>query len=621
VGSPRVRTANIVADPAQDCGQHGHSRRQECHNRAVSSAGERRERVGRLAAGVIALAAGLGTLAVPYGDGPRLTTYAERSGMAETLFVTAGLGLVVAGLVPSFARPRWRIGDLAMVAGFLWFAPAWVGWDLGPPLVQSLAMVAAAFLFPVVVHLVLAFPSERVRPRAARVLVGAAYVEAGLAALGSALFRDPFFDPACWANCIANVFLVRSLPRLAHAIQVSDRWFVAVAAVALVAMCVWRIVRNSGPARRVLVPVAGPGIVFATAVVAHAIAVQRVPVEDPSDPVFLGIFLVACVAMILLAAGLLWDVQRTRAQRRSVARIVASLGEAPAPGTLESALARAIGDPDLRIAYRLSDPDRYVDANGRPVPDPAAAPGQVLTALVREGRRVAVVSHTAALPELEREVGAAVRLGLENERMQAESLSRLEELRESRARIVETADAERRRLERDLHDGAQQRFLALSYEIRLARAGAKADADARTEALLEEAIGESQAALGELRDLAHGIYPAILAEAGLGPALATLADAAPLPVEIRDVAAERYPAPVETAAYLLVTEALDDAARRGASHAAVDTVRDDDRLVVTVEDDGSDRDSALVRLADRVGAVGGTLEVEPTRLQGKIPCA
>jgi len=577
--------------------------------------------VGRLAAGVIALAAGLGTLAVPYGDGPLITTYAERSGLAETLFVAAGLGLALAGLVTSFTRRGWRIGDLALVAGFAWFAPAWVGWHGGPPLVRSLATVAAAFTLPVVVQLVLAFRSGRVGPPMARVLVGTVYVEAGIAALVLALFRDPFFDPGCWANCTDNVFLIRSLPRFTHAIQVADRWFVAAAATALVAMCVWRIVRNSGPARRVLLPVAGPGILFATAVVAHSVAVQRVPVEDPSDPVFLAIFLVGCAAMILLAAGLVWDALRSRVQRRSVARIVASLGEAPAPGSLESALARAVGDPDLRIAYRLSDPDRYVDANGRPVPDPVAAPGQALTELVREGRRVAVVSHTAALPDLEREIGAAVRLGLENERLQAELLSRLEELRASRARIVETGDAERRLLERDLHDGAQQRLLALSYEIRLARAGAETDGDERTGSLLAKAIEEAQAALRELRELAHGIYPAILAEAGLGPALATLADAAPLPVEIRDVAAERYPAPVETAAYLLVTEALDDAARRGASHAAVDTVRDDDRLVVTVEDDGSDRDSALVRLADRVGALGGTLEVEPTRLQGKIPCA
>jgi signal transduction histidine kinase len=126
--------------------------------------------------------------------------------------------------------------------------------------------------------------------------------------------------------------------------------------------------------------------------------------------------------------------------------------------------------------------------------------------------------------------------------------------------------------------------------------------------------------LEELRDLAHGIYPAILTEAGLAAALASLADAAPLPVQIHDAAQRRYPAAVETAAYLLVAESLDDAASRDASHAVVSTVRDGGRLVVTVEDNGSDRTSAMVQLTDRVGALDGQLAVEPTRLQGELPC-
>jgi signal transduction histidine kinase len=261
-----------------------------------------------------------------------------------------------------------------------------------------------------------------------------------------------------------------------------------------------------------------------------------------------------------------------------------------------------------------------VDATGRPVAEPVAAPGRAVTALVRDGRRIAVVSHTAALPELERELGAAVRLALENERLQAEALAQLDQLRASRVRIVETGDAEGRRLERDLHDGAQQRLLALSYDLRLARAQAQADGDAPTGTLLTEATDQARAALGELRELAHGIYPAILAEAGLGPALASLADAAPLPVEILAEAEGRYPAAVETAAYLLVAEALEDATSRDASHATVSVVRTGERLVVTVEDDGSDRTAELVQLADRVGALDGRLAVEPTRLRAELPC-
>jgi signal transduction histidine kinase len=186
---------------------------------------------------------------------------------------------------------------------------------------------------------------------------------------------------------------------------------------------------------------------------------------------------------------------------------------------------------------------------------------------------------------------------------------------------VETGDTERRRLERDLHDGAQQRLLALSYDLRLAHAQAQTDGDRQTGSLLTQATDHAQAALAELRELAHGIYPAILAEAGLGPALATLADAAPLPVELLAEAEGRYSAAVETAAYLLVAEALDDAAGRDASHATVNVVQDGGRLMVTVHDDGTDRTSSMVQLADRVGALDGQLDVEPTRLQAELPCA
>jgi signal transduction histidine kinase len=197
----------------------------------------------------------------------------------------------------------------------------------------------------------------------------------------------------------------------------------------------------------------------------------------------------------------------------------------------------------------------------------------------------------------------------------------LHDLRLSRTRIVETGDAERRRLERDLHDGAQQRLLALSFDLLLAGAGAEAEGDVETASLLADATGDAQAALGELRELAQGIHPTILTEAGLGPALETLADEAPLAVEISETVGERYPASVETAAYLVAAEGIDDAARRGASYAAVSGLREDELLVVNVEDDGSARSSTMIHLVDRIGAVGGRLEVEPTALRAEIPCA
>jgi signal transduction histidine kinase len=576
-------------------------------------------RLARLAAGIAGFAVGLGALAIAEGPG-RATTYAGASSLEATLTVAAGVALILAGLVSSFFGPEGRIADLAVLAGVLWFAPVWVGWDKGPALVRSIAMFAAGFTLPVLLHLLLTAPSGRLRGPVARALVLAVYVEATLAALALALVRDPFFDPNCWANCTDNLLLLRSLPGLARALESADRWFIAAASIAAGLVIAWRLVTDSSPARRALLPFALPATLLASAVLAHAAVLHSTPLEDPSQSAFQSIFILECAAVLLLAAGLVWATVRLRLQRRAVAQITANLGQAPPPGSVQAALAQAVGDPELQIAYWLADSQRYVDARGRPVGEPTDAPGRTLTPLVRDGHTIAVVSHTAAVPDLERAIGAAVRLALENERLQAETLAQLDQLRASRVRIVETGDAERRQLERDLHDGAQQRLLALSYDLRLARAQAQADGDVPTGSLLTEATVEAQAALGELRTLAHGIYPAILSEAGLAPAVATLAETAALPVEIIAVPEGRYTPAVETAAYLLIAEGLDDAAHRDASHANVDIVQDGEWLMITVEDYGRNRTSKFVDVADRVGAVGGRLSVEPTRLRAELPC-
>ena len=590
-----------------------------CHNHGVPRVSASWARLARLAAAPIGLAVAVGALLIAQGPG-MFTTYAGRSGAAAGLMVAAGLALVLAGLLASLTSQAGPAGDLAVLAGIVWFAPVWVGWEVGPPLVRSIGMLAAGFVFPLLFYLVLAFPGGRLPATGTRALAWAVYLEAALAALGLALFRDPYLDPTCWANCTDNVFLLRSLPALARAVTATDRWFTAVVATTLLAVCAWRLLARRGRARVMLVPIALPAIVFAAATGAHAIALSRMPLEDPGNPAFQLIFDVQNAAVILLAAGLAMDAVMTVVHRRSVARIVASLGAAPAPGSLESALARALGDPELRVAYWLPDVQRYVDAQGRPVAEPAAAPGRLVTALMQQDRRVAMVSHAATLPELEREFGAAIRLGLENERLQAEILFQLSEVRASRARIVQAGDAEQRRLERNLHDGAQQRILALSYDIRLAHASAEADADNRTRLFLEQALAEVQAGLGELRELAHGIYPAILTEAGLGPALATLADSASIPVELDNDVQSRYPEVVETAAYLMVAEAIEDAAGRGAGYAAVTVAHRDGRLTVTVEDDGQGRTSPMSGIADRVGALDGILTIEPTWMGAQIPC-
>jgi signal transduction histidine kinase len=573
----------------------------------------------RVAAGLAGLVLAAGALAVAGGPG-RATTYAGSSAAGTALTLCAGAGLIAAGLVIGLARGPGRTGDLALGAGLCWFAPVWVAWQDGPPLIPSIAMVAAGFTFPLLVHLVLSHPTGRAGSSPARLLAAVVYGEALLAAAALALFRDPYFDPGCLANCTVNSFLVRPLPSLARAVEAGDRWFTAAAAATLIVACAARLARASAPARQRLLPVHVPAAVFAVAVAARAAVLQKTMVEDPFNAALFAIFAIGSAAVTLLAVGLISRVGRARAERRAVARIAASLDQAPAPGSLQSALAAALHDPGLQIAYWLPGAQSYVDASGRAVPEPSATPGRAVTRLTRTGRTVAVISHSGAVPGIESQIGPAIRLGLENERLQAELLAQVEELRASRARIVAAADAERRRLERNLHDGAQQRLLALSYDIRLARAAAQADQDSPAGMALAEAAGETLGVLGELRDLAHGIYPAVLAEAGIGPALATLADTAPLPVQVLRAVHDRYPAQVEAAAYFTVAEVLDDAARRGAGHAAVNISQEGGRLVVTVEDNGPGDASPMVAVADRVGALGGSLSTGRAGCRAEIPC-
>ena len=392
----------------------------------------------------------------------------------------------------------------------------------------------------------------------------------------------------------------------------------------LVASACWRWHIASGTARRVLWSLLLPAVLVGAAEAAYAVALLRTRVESPTGTTFSSIFLARSLALVALALGLTCEVVRTRRTRAAVARLANELGEAPPPGKLRETLAGVLGDPALDVAYWLPRSQRFVDASGRARSAPVAGQGRALTPILREGRTVAVVIHDAATVDgsrLQQEIGGAARLAVENERLQAEVLAQLADLRASRVRIVELGDAARQRIERNLHDGAQQRMLALSYELRLAHAAAVSDADPALEAMLGAACDEAQATLNDLRGLAHGIYPAILAEAGLGPALATLAAGAPIPVELAEVADERLPAAVESAAYVVVSEAVVDGTARHATFVAVTATRTADRLVIDVHDDGQARDAGLVHVADRVGALGGTVQLGGTDVRAEIPCA
>jgi signal transduction histidine kinase len=317
-----------------------------------------------------------------------------------------------------------------------------------------------------------------------------------------------------------------------------------------------------------------------------------------------------------------------------VAELVERLSGAPRAGDLRAALADALGDPSLTIAYWLPERDGYVDAEGRPVALPAQGGSRAVSEIEHEGRRVGAIVHDVALceePELVRAAGAAAALALENERLDAELRARIDELSASRSRIVEAGDAERRRLERDLHDGAQQRLVALALALPLARGRIATDPEG-ADAVLAGAQRELEQALGELRELARGIHPAVLVDHGLGPALDALAGRAALPVEVAAVPDERLPAAVEAAAYFVVSEALANVAKYARADAAVVTVtRADGRATVEVRDDGVGgadpaRGTGLRGLADRVSALDGRLELDSppgagTRLRAVIPCA
>jgi signal transduction histidine kinase len=275
----------------------------------------------------------------------------------------------------------------------------------------------------------------------------------------------------------------------------------------------------------------------------------------------------------------------------------------------------------------------WVDAQGRKTQLPGENdPARAWTAVELEGTRVGAIVHDISLcedPELLGSVAAAAGLAVQNERLQAELRARVEDLRASRARIVEAGTHERRRLERNLHDGAQQRLVALSLTLRLAQGKLHDNPDAANQ-LLNAAQDELNLALGELRELARGIHPAVLSDRGLSAALEALAGRAPIPVNLEHVPEQRLPEPIEAAAYFVIAEALTNVVKYAhASQATVRVAQRNGHAVVEVADDGvggadPGRGTGLRGLADRVSALDGRIEIESpagagTRLRAEIP--
>jgi signal transduction histidine kinase len=518
---------------------------------------------------------------------------------------------------------------LLVGAGIGWFFAEWNNPGLGSPTAFTFGLIVSALAAPLVAHAALAYPAGRLVSRLDLGMVLVAYAGAGLV-LG--LLPALFFDPGqqgC-SLCPANLVLVRSAPGLSEGLQRGGLVLGLAWAAGLVAVGAGRLAWASPPLRRVVWPVLAPAdcyLLLVGAEFAHSLP-RGTPGNDPLD---YRLWLWQAALLVLTAAAVAWAWVRDRRTRSAVVGLVMDAAQSSPPSGLRDVLAEILGDPGLELAYPVGEPPRHVRADGQPT-DVEPGQGQQVTPLVRGGRTVAMLRHRAGLlddPGLIREVAAAARLGMENERLHAEVLAQLADLRAAQARIVAAGDAERRRVERDLHDGAQQQLVALSLALRLTRPQPSPDPNARLTGLIDQADREVRLAIGELRELAHGIYPAVLADEGLAAAVEALTENSPIPVTIGHLTEQRLPPPVETAGYFLITEASHLAAQAGAEGVTVDAEHADDRLIVTITgyvSAGRELEAGLSDVMDRVGALGGKLRVEDIAdgtitVRAEIPCA
>jgi signal transduction histidine kinase len=572
-----------------------------------------RGRYGRLALLLLAVVFGLVTLTKARSD--PVVSFAGGSTLGAIVELAAGWDLIVAGLVFWERHRGNRCGPLFVAAGFVWFLPEWTNQGIGSAVGFTAGLVGIAACAPLVGHAALAYPTGRLRSSVDRAAVSVAYAGA-LLLLG--YLPTSVFDPqaAYCFQCSRNLVLVAGSPSLHHAfehygLRIGIAWLGA-----MVILIAWRLARAGG---LLAVPVAVPAAAYLGLVLwdfQHSLG--REFLGAPADEFDVRTWRYEALALVLVALGVSWGLVRERRARSAVAKLVVELGRAPRPGALRDALAVALHDPTVALAYRRPDRNEYVNARGLAV-EVAPGPGQTITPLLRGETRVAVLVHDAALAEqrgLIEEVVSAARLALQNEQLQAEVYAQLEDLRASRARIVEAADEERRRLERDLHDGAQQRIVSLSLALQLLRSRLGFEPDDQLAVRIAAAQATLQRGLAELRELAHGIYPAVLSEEGLAAALEALAEQADVPIRLATLAGGRFPGAVENAAYFTIVEAI-----AGAKEASLWVEREEGRLVIRIRSSANDRPADRTEMADRVGALNGRLTAGDGEIRAEIPCA
>jgi signal transduction histidine kinase len=484
-----------------------------------------------------------------------------------------GLILVTCGVVAWERRGESRVGPLMVLSGYTWFA--------GNLWTQLLYLHRGPL-----VHLHISYPTGRLRRRLAQVTVTAAYVDA----LVLFVARNDVLTLVL-ASLVAGAALEGFL-------------------------------RTSGTARRAGIPALGAALAFAT-VLAFG-AVERLAGWDADRQALLAYdVVIACLAAVLLV-----DLLRGRWAEAVVADLVVDLGQQADTRTLRDELGRALGDRSLVLGYWLAEEGRYVDDAGLPVELPEPGAGRAVTPLARDGEPVAVLVHDEAVLEDQALVGAvasAARMAVSNARLQAEVRARVLDLAASRRRVVDAADAQRRRLERELREGAERRLAEVASLL------SEACQDAPESAALKvaEVEEEVRAARAELHDFAQGIHPSTLTESGLSAALTELVSRAALPVELELSVGRLNPA-VEAAVYFLCSEALANAAKHAeATRMTIGVTEDAGQVVVAVADDGiggadPTGGSGLRGLADRIEALDGRLSLESlphhgTWLRAEIP--
>jgi signal transduction histidine kinase len=535
----------------------------------------------------------------------------------------ASASFMAAGLLAWWRRPHNHFGLLMFAAGATLVLGALKLSDA--PVAFGVGVLANNLFFAVLLQLLVAFPTGRLEARSERRLVGLCYAGLMMMSLATIALRR---HCGCAHPEPRNVFLIASRPGMASVIATAAGivLFLAAASIAVLLVRRWR--GASRPRRRIIAPVLWSG----TAVIVILAVVLVLKVADAPNAAQQVVSWISVATIAGLPFAFLAGLLRSRYSRAdAVGELLGRLSLSR--GSIRDAIAAALGDPTVQLLYWREQSGQYVDGAGRPAPLPAEGSSRAFVEIERDGQPGAAIVFDGALgeeQELVSAVGSAAGLALDNERLHAELRARITELETSRSRVLDAALKERQRIERDLHDGAQQRFVSLALTLAILDRNVADRPDDR--AALAAARDELDLGISELRELARGIHPAVLTERGLAPAIDGLADRATFPVRVLGTPTQRLPAQVETAAYFIVAEALTNAAKHARAHEA--TVRIEQRngsARVEVVDDGiggadAAMGSGLRGLADRLAALDGQLSViSPsgggTHLTATIPCA